>query len=100
MFPSLEEGGPQVTYEAAAHGLPLIVTRMGGGHVANSENALFAEDGDPATLKRAIQKMAEAPELRRSMGEAARRDARYFDWKAVSYRRFDLLMDAYAGFRP
>lgn len=100
VFPSLEEGGPQVTYEAAAHGLPLIVTRMGGGHVANSENALFAEDGDPATLKRAIQKMAEAPELRRSMGEAARRDARYFDWKAVSYRRFDLLMDAYAGFRP
>ena len=33
VFPTHEEGGPQVTYEAASFGLPIITTSMGAGRV-------------------------------------------------------------------
>jgi glycosyltransferase involved in cell wall biosynthesis len=36
VFPSLLEGGPQVCYEAAAYGLPMVVSPMGAGRAWNS----------------------------------------------------------------
>ena len=33
VFPTLEEGGPQVTYEAAGCGLPIITTPMGMANI-------------------------------------------------------------------
>ena len=37
VFPSLEEGSPLVTYEAMAHGLPVLVSPMGSGGIVRDE---------------------------------------------------------------
>lgn len=72
VFPSLEEGGPQVTYEAAAHGLPLIVTPMGGGWIAKDRrNALVVPPSDSDALADAIVELHADEELRRTLGAAA-----------------------------
>jgi glycosyltransferase involved in cell wall biosynthesis len=39
-FPSFEEGSPLVSYEAMAHGLPVILSPMGAGDIARDNNEL------------------------------------------------------------
>ena len=41
VFPSLEEGGPQVTYEACGCGLPVITTPMGAAESARQNQEGF-----------------------------------------------------------
>ena len=43
-FPSLEEGGPQVTYEACGCGLPVITTPMGAGRIVRHDREGFVID--------------------------------------------------------
>ena len=94
VFPSLEEGGPQVTYEAAAHGMPLVVTPMGGGHVADENTAIVVEPGDSDALAAALTRLDADADLRREMGRSARQAAARFDWGAVSRQRLEALTEA------
>ena len=72
VFPSLEEGGPQVTYEAAGCGLPLITSPMGAGRIAVEQSTGFIVDPfDEAVAIAAMQAMADDRDLRRRMGDAA-----------------------------
>ncbi len=93
-FPSLEEGGPQVCYEAAAHGLPMIVTPMGGGRIANETNAIIVPSQNPGALAAALREMAANPDLRRRMGAAARVASLEFAWPKVAERRLAQLLEA------
>jgi len=95
VFPSLEEGGPQVCYEAAAHGLPQITTAIGGGRIArDGRNALVVEPDSADALAGALRKLAADAELRHELGITARRDAREFAWPEVAARRHELLVQA------
>lgn len=94
VFPSLEEGGPQVTYEAAGYGLPLIVTAMGGGRIADMDNAIIVPDSDSDALAEALVRLSTDWELTATMGRAARRAALQFDWSEVAKQRLKLLDEA------
>jgi len=92
IFPSIEEGGPQVTYEAAAHGLPLIVTPMGGGWIAaHRRNSLVVPPSDADALAGAILELHSDEGLRRALGANAAADAANFEWPLVAGRRLAAL---------
>lgn len=86
VFPSLVEGGPQVVYEAAAHGLPVIVSPMGAGRL--SESASFGEIVDPygPALAGAIADYAMRGDLA-DLGADAAKWAQAFEWGAVGADR-------------
>jgi glycosyltransferase involved in cell wall biosynthesis len=96
VFPSLEEGGPQVAYEAAAHGLPMIVTPMGGGRIANPETAIVVPHGDVEALINALRLLSSEPTRRKQLSEAARSAAQSYDWQHVSRQRMAAIEDAIA----
>lgn len=94
VFPSLEEGGPQVTYEAAGHAVPLVVTPMGGGRIADASNAIIVAPDDSKALAEALTRLAQDPALRSCLGSAARVSAAQYDWENVSRQRLTALMEA------
>jgi glycosyltransferase involved in cell wall biosynthesis len=92
VFPSHEEGGPQVTYEAAGCGLPCLVSPMGAGRLVRDgvEGRIvdpFDSDAWVDTLRRLS---ADAP-ARRQLGAAAARRAAEFTWDRVGARFAELL---------
>ncbi|MEY9884256.1 glycosyltransferase family 4 protein [Bradyrhizobium sp. USDA 329] len=88
VFPSLEEGGPQVTYEACGCGLPVITTSMGAGRIVRNEcEGLVLDPYDAAGWIAAIRRLAEDTELRRRMSAAALEHAQRFTWTTVAGRR-------------
>lgn len=98
VFPSLEEGGPQVTYEAAAYGLPLLVTPMGGGWIAkHGVNALVVPAADVDALAQALTQLHASEDLRLSFGAQAGRDAQNYTWDRVADRRRQALLNFVAS---
>ena len=87
VFPSLEEGGPQVTYEAAGCRLPLITSPMGAGRVADASTGYVLDPFDQSGWAEAMQSLAEDAELRRRMGSAAQQRALQFTWMEVGEAR-------------
>ncbi|WP_158626717.1 glycosyltransferase family 4 protein [Bradyrhizobium sp. RP6] len=93
VFPSLEEGGPQVTYEACACGLPVITTGMGAGRIVRNEReGLVLDPYDAVGWIAAIRRLAEDTELRQRMSVAALEHAQRFTWTAVASRRREQVM--------
>ncbi|NTV24983.1 MAG: glycosyltransferase family 4 protein [Chlorobiaceae bacterium] len=96
VFPSLEEGGPMVTYEAMAHGLPPIVTAMGGGAIVqDGTNGLVLPDLDVDAWAAAITRLAEQHRQRAELGAKAMERARQFTWQCVAEQRASLLQVRY-----
>lgn len=66
------EGMPMVLLEAAAAGLPIVSTRVGGNHevVRDEESGFLVPARDSGALARAMLRLMElSPEQRRSMGQ-------------------------------
>lgn len=90
VFPTHEEGGPQVTYEAAGCGLASIVSPMGAGRIVrDGSEGLIIDPLDVDQLAGAIVSLAENEELRRSMGKAAAQRAQDFRWAKVATRLYE-----------
>ena len=88
VFPSLEEGGPQVTYEAMAYGLPVVVSPMGAGAVARDGiDAIVCDPLDRDALCDALVRLASDRQLRVEMGGAGRTRANEFTWEKVGAKR-------------
>jgi glycosyltransferase involved in cell wall biosynthesis len=97
VFPTLEEGGPQVTYEAAGCGLPVITTPMGAARlVETGVNGIVVQPGSVTDLAEAIKLMVTRDELRAEYGANARRKAADFTYSKVGAQRRDLVLDALA----
>ena len=97
VFPTHEEGGPQVIYEAAGCGLPSIVSPMGAGRIVrDGVEALFVDPLKVDQLAEAIAKLAKDATLRREMGEAASKRAREFTWAKAGAQLYEL----FSGLRP
>ena len=94
VFPTLEEGSPLVTYEAMACGLPVIVSPMGAGPARDGIDGFIIDPHDTEAWTVAIRRLAGDPELRKIMGESARKRAEEFTWEKVGERRRDLLKKA------
>ncbi len=98
MMPSLEEGGPQVTYEAALHGTPIIASPMGAGRIGDRPGAMLIVDPRRTDdLLAAMEEMAARSDLRARLGQEARRRAFGFDWADVGARRGAMLQRAFAA---
>ena len=70
---STSEGLPNAVLEAAAAGLPIVATAVGGtAEVLDSdERGLLIRPGDPDQLARALLRLAGDPDLRDTLGRSA-----------------------------
>lgn len=77
VMPSVKEGFGVAAVEAAAAGIPVIATRVGGipEIVADGISGILIPPGDRPALAAAIVRLASAPDLRRAMGLAGRKIA-------------------------
>lgn len=89
LFPSLTEASGNVYLEAMNAGLPLIVVDNGGGrYIPDSRSSIQVALGDEQSiiegLSDALARLAEDPDLRRTMGRAAhQRVTTEFTWHAI-----------------
>jgi len=86
VLPSHREGFPRAAMEAAASGLPLVLTDIRGCRqvVEHGVNGFLVPARDSVTLAQAITSLVDDPELRRRMGEASAEKARLqFDERRV-----------------
>lgn len=92
-LPSLEEGSPLVTYEAMAHGLPILASLMGaGGVVRDGIDGMIVSPYDDAWVE-ALRKLAHSPELRTQFGTSARQWVEEFTWEKVAAKRADFVIE-------
>lgn len=77
VLPSCREGLPLVIIEAAAAGVPAVVTDCTGGpeSVDDGVTGLVVPRRNPLALATAISRLLDEPETRREMGRAARKRA-------------------------
>ena len=75
VFPSLTEGLPLVVIEAMATGLPIVASHVGGipELVVNGETGFLVSPASKEEIKEAIIKLLNNPELRKEMGQIARK---------------------------
>jgi glycosyltransferase involved in cell wall biosynthesis len=78
VLPSVMEGFGIALLEAMAMGRAVVATKVGGVPevVEDGVTGLLVPPADPGSLARAIVRLAEAPALRRAMGEAGARRVR------------------------
>jgi glycosyltransferase involved in cell wall biosynthesis len=84
LLPTSYEAAPLVAYEAAASGLPLLMTRVNGVEelIRDGANGWFIER-EPGDIRRRLEALALDPELRAAMGRQARRDSLECSWSCV-----------------
>ena len=88
VFPTLEEGGPQVTIEAGGCGLPVITTPMGAARlVRNGVNGIVVPAGAVEPLRDAIATLAENAPLRQQYGRRIIVDAQAFTYDKLGAQR-------------
>lgn len=93
VFPTHEEGGPQVTYEAAACGLPVITTTMGAARlVEDGRTGSIVPSGDAPALAAAMRRLASDESLRRRLSIEATRQVGRFEYRAVGAERARMLL--------
>jgi colanic acid/amylovoran biosynthesis glycosyltransferase len=105
MLPSigLGEAFPSVIIEAMASGLPVISSIIGATPemITDQSEGFLVEPGDEAGLTTALIRLAENPDERRRMGEAAQRRARaVFDRKNSVNRFIQLITERTFAGRP
>ena len=97
VIPSLEEGDPLVTYEAALHGLPILASTIGAGRMGDTPRVMEIIDPvDTAAFADALARLADSAELRESLGRSVRGLVSSFSWSDVGARRADALQARFA----
>ena len=98
-LPSYDEGLPMAMLEAMAHGLPVVLTRVGAipEAVEHPREGLLYEAGDIPGLSAHLQALLDDPEQARTIGTAGRE--RVIAQFSLS-RSAQLLLDLYPDLHP
>ncbi len=83
VLPSLTETTSISTLEAMSTGLPVVVTRVGSlpSYIRNNYNGFFFQKKQPYFLEKKLSILLKNPELRKKMGENARKTVvENFSW--------------------
>ena len=91
VLPSLQDGFGMVVCEAAACGVPVIITENVGAVIRDGQDGFVVPIRDSDALADRLLRLYEDPNLRRSMGESARSYVQQFTWEAHSEK----LIEAY-----
>lgn len=85
LFPSASETFGNVTLEAMASGLPVVCADAPGSAslVIDRSTGYLCPPGDSAAFAMSIEKLVADEGLRSGMGDAARVEARKYDWDVV-----------------
>ncbi len=95
VLPTLDEGGPQVTYEACAANTAIVATDMAAARVLKDDsNALIVPPHSPAALAKAINLLATDAPRRDRLAAQAREDVNAFAYSRVGARRARQLREA------
>lgn len=87
-LPTVEEGGPQVTIEAAGCGLPVITTPMGAARlISDGRNGLIVPPHDVPALRTALLDLYQHPQKRAALAHQAQLDAKAFTYECVGAAR-------------
>lgn len=98
-FPSVEEGGPQVTLEAAGCGLPVVTTAMGAARIiVDGRNGLIVPSHDVGALREALLDLYRNPQKRAALARQAERDAEAFTYERVGAARAALFRDKFSEY--
>lgn len=101
VFPTHEEGGPQVTYEAAVCGIPILTTPMGAARLVKHDvTGMICEAGDTVGLADSIRNLAADPELRLRLAKAAKAKVGQFEYEHVGRDRATMLHQAAVKLNP
>lgn len=85
VFPTHEEGGPLVTYEAAACGLGALVSPMGAGRIIrDQEEGMIVDPLSVGSVAGALRRFADDGEFRVRMGKNAAKRSLQFTWEHAS----------------
>ncbi len=85
VLPSLQDGFGMVVYEAAACGLPVIVTENVGAAIRDGQDGFVVPIRDPDALADRLLRLYEDEPLRRAMGKSARAYVQQFTWEAYHH---------------
>lgn len=91
VLPSLAEGSAEVTYEAMASALPLVVTHSAGSVARDGVEAIIVPERDIFALADALERLVEDRELRHRMAFAARMRAKDYTWDRYGARLAEVL---------
>jgi glycosyltransferase involved in cell wall biosynthesis len=93
VFPTLEEGAPQVVYEAAGCGAAILTTPMGQARMIEPEvNGLVVPPADIDALAAAMRRLADDPGLLDKLRRAATEAAANFEYPLVGEKRAAMLL--------
>jgi len=81
VLPSLQDGFGMVVYEAAACGLPIIVTENVGATIRDGQDGFVVPIRDAEALARKLTYLYEHPQERIAMGREARDFVQQFTWE-------------------
>jgi len=95
-FPSLEEGGAKVTYEAMASGLPLIATENSGSVMRDGIDGFLVPIRDSKALGEKILYFYEQREEIRRMGANAVEQVKQYSWERYQERLIDTYRSLFA----
>jgi len=88
ILPSIEEGDPLVIYEAAAHGLAIVATAIGGGRLADRSGAILTvPPAAPDAIGAVLSDLAADRDRVRYLGTRCRAAAQSYDWTTVGRSR-------------
>lgn len=92
VFPSLDEGLPNVVLEAMACGKPIVATDITGNRelVQTGVNGLLVPPADPEALATALDSIMESPDMRVRMGRKSRELVGRYSWEHTASRYMEL----------
>jgi len=85
VLPSASESLSNSIMESMAAGVPVVACRVGGNEelIHDGENGFLVPSGNAEEMAERIERLVRQPELRKSLGATARRDAQRFSVERV-----------------